>query len=586
MSGGAAGGPEEIVEVSDGLDAPDSAERGAAGDLEESGTPSELGADAPGTEGPGASDRARRFLQAGARAGARSGTQAAAWVLVNAATRRAAAQTAEALRVEKIAQRLAKRYVNVNLAIRTGHLFEVMHELSFNLDAIAKGSKIQAVTTEWATGGSQSAAADLHLLDEGGRLLAAAQAKLLGEPLGTGAGTAYSLVNARYEGMQRLIAGDHLEAVKNVLDKRLTMPPEGLGYTDYADARAHVTATVHIEDPNLRTGFFRRGGQVSSTPISFDDARTAGADVAGWGKDQVHHAASHQVKTAMAAGALTGAALAGVVEAAKQAARVRAGETSAAAAAATAAGAAAMGAVRSASVAGLGEAISVAVAAKALPAVLGKGCTPAAMAGAVVDIAEAGLAFARGNIDATELAERCCETALQTVLVGVCGALVQTAIPAPVVAGLVGGLVGQMAATLISQGLRAALRTARAELTAGENGAGDSGGRDEDELKDGLEERLAVLEDETASAIATALLLSDVEQALGAERNAYVAATVGPLLDDALIAVTSADPQEGLKRLAEVARCFNGRPLFMTVEEFDAWMADPTASLTLNPNWT
>ena len=246
-----------------------------------------------------------------------------------------------------------------------------------------------------------------------------------------------------------------------------------------------------------------------------------------------------------------------------------------------------MGAVRSASVAGLGEAISVAVAAKALPAVLGKGCTPAAMAGAVVEIAEAGLAFARGDIDAAELAERCCETALQTVLVGVCGALVQTAIPVPVVAGLVGGLVGQMAATLISQGLRAALGTARAELTVGENGNGDRGGYDvvhNDENE--LEERLAVLEDETASAIATAFLLSDVEQALGAERNAYVTATVGPLLDDALIAVTGTEPQEVLKRLAEVARCFNGRPLFVTVEEFDAWMADRTASLTFNPNWT
>ncbi|WP_432563981.1 hypothetical protein [Kineococcus sp. SYSU DK003] len=505
---------------------------------------------------------------------------------MNAATARAAAQTAEALRVQKIAQQVAQRYAKLGGPQRAGHLFEVMHELSFNLDAIAKGSKIRATTTEWIAGGSQTAAADLHLLDEGGRLLAAAQAKLLAEPLGTGTGTARSLVNAHYEGMQRLIAGDHLEAVKNVLDKRLTMPPEGLGYTDYADARAHVTATLHIDDPSLRSGFFRRGSQVSSTPVSFDDARTAGTDAAGWGKNQVHHAGVHQVKTAMAAGAVTGAALAGVVEAAKQAARVRAGETSAAAAAATAAGAAAMGAVRPALVAGLGEAISVAVAAKTLPAVLGKGSTPAAMAGAVADIAEAGIAFARGSIDAAELAERCCETALQTVLVGACGALAHTAIPVPIVAGLVGGLVGQAAATLISQGLRAAVGTVRAELTASENRDGDSDVHDvQDGVKDGLEERFAVLEDETASAIATAILLGEAERELGAERNAYVSATVGPLLDDALIAVTSAEPDEVLKRLAEVARCFNGQPLFVTVQEFDAWMADATTSLTLDPNW-
>jgi len=545
---GAAEEPEVIAEAVAGVDVSDSDQVGDAEDPDQAGDAGEAGA-------PG---RGRRFLRAGA--------QAAAWALVNAATGRAAAQTAEALRVEKIAQRVAYRYPNATLPQLAGRMFEVMHELSFNHDAIAKGSKTRATTTEWVLGGSQSAAADLHLRDEGGRLLAQAQAKVMGDTVRA----ARSIVNGRYEGMQRLIPGDQLDAVKRVLGERLTLNPEGLGFTDYVDAEAHVTATLHVDDPSLHSGFFRRGGQVHSAPISTTEARTAAEDIAGWGKDQVHHAASHQVTTAMAAGALTGAALAGVVEAAKQAARVRAGETSAAAAAATAAGAAAMGAVRSASVAGLGEAISVAVAAKALPTVLGKGCTPAAMAGAVVDIAEAGVAFARGSIDAAELAERCCESALQTVLVGVCGALAQTAIPVPVVAGLVGGLVGQAAATLISQGLRAALSAARADLAAGE-------------VVD--EELLAVLADETACAIATAILLGEAERALGAERNAYVSATVSPLLDDALIAVTSASPEEALKRLAEVAHCFNGQPLFVTVEEFDAWMGDPTTSLMLNPNW-
>ena len=143
-------------------------------------------------------------------------------------------------------------------------------------------------------------------------------------------------------------------------------------------------------------------------------------------------------------------------------------------------------------------------------------------------------------------------------------------IPVPVVGGLVGAVVGQTAATLISRGLRAASAAARAELAAGQ---------------DIDAELLAALEDETASAIATAILLGEAERALGEERNAYVSATVGPLLDDALIAVTSAGPDEVLKRLAEVARCFNGQPLFVTVDEFDAWMADPTTSLMLNPNW-
>jgi len=95
---------------------------------------------------------------------------------------------------------------------------------------------------------------------------------------------------------------------------------------------------------------------------------------------------------------------------------------------------------------------------------------------------------------------------------------------------------------------------------------------------------IAALEDE-AAAIATAMLLGEPERALGEERNGDISATISSLLDDALIAVTGADPDEALKRLADVARCFSGQPLFVTVDEFDAWMADPLTSLRMNPNW-
>ncbi|MCI2238008.1 hypothetical protein MO973_38120 [Paenibacillus sp. TRM 82003] len=139
---------------------------------------------------------------------------------------------------------------------------------------------------------------------------------------------------------------------------------------------------------------------------------------------------------------------------------------------------------------------------------------------------------------------------------------------------LVGGLVAQTAATLTTQGLRAAIAAARTERPGGDR-------LDED--------RIEVLEDETSTALATALLLGQAERALGERRNAHVTATVSPLLDDALIALTDAGPgvhpDEALKRLGEVARCFSGQPLFVTVDEFDAWMADPVASLTMNPNW-
>jgi len=486
------------------------------------------------------------------------GVQAAAWALVNAATRRHAVQTAEALRIRELAQQVAQRYRNVGIPQRAGHLFEVMHEATFNHDAIAKGSKIRAATTEWVAGGSQSGPADLHVRDESGKLLAAAQAKLMGKATTA----ASSISHERYEGMQRLIAGDKLTRVQNLLDRRLHMNPEGLKFDDYVDARAHVTDTVHIKTSD--------GTSVHSRPVSTEQVHRAAHNPSRWGDKHAASVASHEVGAVMAVGAATGAAVAGLMEAATQAARVRAGETSAATAAATAAGAAAMGAVRSASGAGLSKVIGIASQTGTLPTAFGQSSAPSAMAGAVVDIATAGVAFARGDIDARELAARCCDSTLRATLVGVCSGLGQTVIPVPVVGGLVGAVVGQTAATLISEGLRAATTAARAELTAGQ---------------DLDEELLTALEDETASAIAIAILLGEAERALGEERNAYVSATVGPLLDDALVAVTTADPDEALKRLAEVARCFSGQPLFVTVDEFDAWMADPEQSLTLNPNW-
>ncbi|GAB7192135.1 hypothetical protein NUM3379_28440 [Kineococcus sp. NUM-3379] len=367
---------------------------------------------------------------------------AATWALVNASTRKLADQTAEALRIREIAQQIAARHRNTGLPQRAGHLFEVMHEASFNRNAIKKGSALRAPTTEWAAGGSQNAAADLHILD-GQRLLAAAQAKLMGRATTT----ARSIANDRYDGMQRLIAVDQLKTVEDLLDRRLTLNPEEINYADYADARAHVTDTLHA-------------GIVSSRPVTTTRAHKA----------------------------------------------------------------AARGAVRSGSIAGLGKSIGIAAKAGTLPAALGRGSSPAAMAEAVIDITEAGIAFARGDLDSGDLAARCCQAALRT-----------------------------------------AITAARA-----------------DHLD---EERIEALEDEAATALATALLLAEAEHALGEQRNAHVTTTVSPLLDDALIAATTASPEEALKRLTEVARCFSGQPLFVTVDEFDAWMADPMTTLTMNPNW-
>ncbi|UOY03723.1 hypothetical protein [Blastococcus sp. PRF04-17] len=475
------------------------------------------------------------------------GADAALWELADEGTRRLAAETVETLRIREIVVDLAARYANVGLAIRAGHLFEVMHASSFNRDAIAQGASVRAAVTEWMAGGSQTAAADIQLLD-GGRLVAEAQAKLVDRTTALASGVARS----SYDGMQRLVAGDKLQAVSGLLDRRLTLNREGLRYADYQDARAHLTDRLHAAD-------------VRSQPLTSDAVHRAAERPIGWANAQVAGAVGHQVLTAAGVGAAGGAAVAGVLSAARSAAKVRAGETSASTAAATAAAATARGAVRGGTIAALGEAVRVAAQADLLPDALGGGTLPLALARAVYGVAEAGVAFARGDIDAGQFAARSCESTLTVGLVWACGSAGQTVIPVPVVGALVGGLVGQFSATVIVQGTQFALAAVR-----------------EDQLP---EERIAVLEAETAAAVFTASALGDAVEALGAERNAFVATTVLPQVAGALESLAGAGTDDALHQLAAVTRQFAGQPVFCTMAEFDAWMRDPFATLTLDPNW-
>jgi hypothetical protein len=393
--------------------------------------------------------------------------------------------------------------------------------------------------------GSPTVPADIRLVNEG-LVVVEAQAKLRC----SAAATALDQAHDRYSGMQRLVASDQVEDVNRCLDKRLTLNPDGLRYDDFVDARTHVTDHLHADG-------------VRSTPLTLDEVQQAAKAPQRWGNRQAAGAATRQIGTAAAAGAAAGAVVSGVIEAGAQAAKVRASETTVAAAACSAAGAAARGAVSSGALAGLGESVRVAASAGLLPMWLGGGTLPAAVAASVCGVAEAGVAFARGEIEAGEFAARSCESTLQTGMVWACGAVGQTVLPVPVIGALVGGLVGQLSATVIAQGLQVAIAALR------ENALG--------------EHRSAILEAEARAAVTAAVLLGEAERALGEERNAYVTATVGPLLDDALHAV-ALGADDALKRLTELTTSFAGLPLFTTVDEFDQWMHDQGQVLTLNPN--
>ncbi|MCU1483163.1 MAG: hypothetical protein JWQ19_3949 [Subtercola sp.] len=487
-----------------------------------------------------AADARRRPLLPG-------GADAALWELADEGTRRLAAETVETLRTREIVVDLAARYANVGTAHRAGHLFEVMHASSFNRDAIAHGAGIRAQVTGWMSGGSQAAAADIRLVDHG-HLVGEAQAKLV-ERTTT---LAHEVARGSYDGMQRLVAADKLQAVSDLLDRRLTLNADGLRYADYEDARAHLTDQLHA-------------GDIHSQSLTSEAVQRAAENPVGWADGQVFGAAGRQALTAAGLGAAGGAAVAAVLSAARSVAQVRAGETSAAGAAATAAAAAARGAAQAGAVTGLGEAVRVAAGADLLPDALGGGTLPLALARAVYGVAEAGVSFARGDIDAAQFAGRSCESTLTVGLVWACGAVGQTVIPVPVVGALVGGVVGRISATVIVQGTQFALAAARADRLA--------------------EERIAILEAETAAAVMTAAALGDAVEALGAERNAFVTATVLPQLSGALTSLAAARTDDALGRLAEVTRQFAGHPVFCTMAEFDAWMRDPFATLTLDPNW-
>ncbi|MFC8269679.1 hypothetical protein ACFUIZ_28760 [Streptomyces cinereoruber] len=467
----------------------------------------------------------------------------AAWTVADAATRRLAEATVETLRTQKTVERLVHRYVNIGNAQRAGHLFEVQHALSFNQNAIRAGASVRAVVTEWAEGGSQTAPADVWLVDRG-RLVGQAQAKLMDSV----PKTAHQVAQPHYEGMARLVAGDRVAAVDSLLERRLTMSPEGVRFADYADAHAHLKDRLKY-------------GNVTSDPIDLADAHRSALDPMRWARGEAIRAAGREAAAAAGTAAAVGGLVAGAVSAAGQLARVRAGETSAASAALTAAASAAQAAARSGAVAGLGSVIRTASRAGRLPAVLGGGDLAFATAGAAYAVAEAGVALARGQIDAGEFAACSAEATLRTALGWACGAVTQTVIPVPVVGALVGGLVGQAAGTLIAQGLQAALVAIR--------GTGGPGAQ--------------LLERELLTASLTSGLLGSAVAALGPVTRA--SAVVLPGLKDVRERLAGTDPAAALSGLAALTAAEAGRPVFMTPEEFDAWMASEDTPLVLDPNW-
>ncbi|OLL76881.1 hypothetical protein Ae168Ps1_5301c [Pseudonocardia sp. Ae168_Ps1] len=476
----------------------------------------------------------------------RSGTDAALRTIVDAATRTLRAETLEALSTRRAAAALARTYERLGQEQRAGHLFELWHGHTFNVDAIRQGASVRATVT--AACGEPTAPADLRIVDQG-RVLDEVQAKLYGRA----AAATRALAQSRYRGMQRLVAGDKREHVERLLDKALLRDSDGLYQDDYADTRAHLTDTV-------------RHGDVSSTPLDTDDVHRAAGNVGRWGNHLAARAAGREVVGAAASGAVIGGGFAGLAAAARETARVRAGETTAAAAACTAAGAAARSAARSGALAGLGAGARIALTHAKVPASVTGSGLPGAVASAAFGVADAAISLARGDVSREEFAEISCDVTFQAGMAWAGGAVGQTVLPVPVVGALVGGFVGQVSATLIVQGIQLAIAAVH---------SGDPG-----------DDGLALLETEAGAAAEAAALLGAAGAALGAESGAYAETTVVPEVDHALWSSVDADPESGLTELVELAEGSDGTPLFVSLDEFDAWMSDPLTTLSLTTSWT
>ena len=156
-----------------------------------------------------------------------------------------------------------------------------------------------------------------------------------------------------------------------------------------------------------------------------------------------------------------GAVLIALANAAGSAAKVRAGEISAVEAAITACAAAGRTAARSGCAAGFGEGVEFASLSGHLVEGLGGGTLPIAMGRAAIGIAEAGFAFAKGDINSAELAARTAKTSATTSIIWASSSIGQTMIPIPVVGALAGAFVGQLVGTQCVKGLQMALIAAR-----------------------------------------------------------------------------------------------------------------------------
>jgi hypothetical protein len=451
------------------------------------------------------------------------------------ATRVPTAQTVELLRSAVDIRRLAARYP---APFRTGQLFELMHVMSFNRDAIAHGSRLRAFVVEWMPGGSQNGAVDIRV-GLGARVVQNVQAKC-----GRQANwVASEVAGGRYPGMPILVVDGQVDDVVRSLQRRGAGQPGCF--------RVPVTHQIQLNGRH-------------STPVGAGEVVHVAVDPVGWHNRLLAAAATREVVIGAGAAAAAAGVLAGIVTFGGQIPALRSGQVTARRATLAVGSAAGRSAVRAGAAGGLGQALVVVANAGRIPTALGRGVIPYTIAGVGIDLATVVARYARGQLADQQLAAAAASTVTTSALVWAFGTIAQTAFPVPIVGAVLGGTAGHLTARTVTRGITAATTAIREDADGRTRAAGTRTGTE-------LAVRLAETRRETITTV-------------GRRRNDDMRTSVLPLLASTEAAIGSSQPSAAMSSLAQLNAALGGELTLSGVSELDAWMREPRAVLRLNPN--
>lgn len=457
-------------------------------------------------------------------------------------------QIAYLLTQPDLVSRMQERFSAKAVPVQHGHYFEWLHELSFNYNAIGQGDPHRLRITEWL--GRPRDPADLELVDASEKVVRSVQAKVIAENtkrLSSQSG----LANSNYEGMDLLVPADHLTETVDFLDRRLAMP-RGIHHDRYEDVQARITDVVNA-------------GEISSDPVTTGMLSGVAADPNGYlarlARDtQFQHLVASAVLTG-GSQALIGIATDGACHRLEAGtfhgfewtdAAVRAVRTGVATAAVAAIGSGLESAAQVAVAGGTDSRFTSWIAEEQLAPVLVQ---------ASVDVSVIVHGFATGRLTAEEAAVAAAESMTQTAAVWVGSTIGRKLIPVPVLGAMVGGIAGQFAATVLIQGVRLAV--------VGRDTSADHHPAYDDVLA-ATEKLVGACDAERAEL-----------HRLAAEHRIAFTEHVLPTLDRLAGGSAAEDPDATLGELADLVAHYAGSPLFATLDEFNAFMADSQATLVL-----